>query len=551
MRDRKYWWVSQGDSFEQARKENYLWAPQGDKRGRAWFYWENVSKVKAGDVIFHYVDGAIRAVSVATADGAPTGRVVREGGYTGKGWRANVEIHELAQPVAIQHIGPRLQALNLEKGPINRNGNASPGYLYELPDDAVESIVEPMSLSGLPKTLVDLLAEWKLASDPADVPLAQIVDAFYRSLSQAGMRATPSLAQRFIASLLAKRFLILGGLSGSGKTQLALAFARWVSPDVGCYAVVAVGADWTSNENIVGYPDRLGGGYVRTPALQLFLRARENPAVPHVLILDEMNLSHVERYFADVLSAIESGEPMSLHSGPGMLDGVPPQIVLPGNLIILGTVNSDETTVAFSPKVLDRANVIEFRASSQAMADFLEQPDLAVDLDTLTEAGRAYGGALVGASNREFIALDEGVRACLNNELKLIFDVLAQHNAEFGFRVVKEMTRFVHFFLQIAQTPDAEALAVALDAQLMQKILPRLNGARGKLGPVVWALSLLCREVRPSFDEMVQQSRAQEGDDPVTAWRTGVPMRYPMSAEKLARLWMALDQNGFVAFMEA
>ncbi len=385
MQQRQYWWVSQGATFEQSIKDSYIWAPQGDKRGRAWFYWENVSKVKKGDVIFHYADGYIRAVSVATGDGQATGRMVREGGYSSKGWRANVELHELAEPVAMQHIGPRLQALNIEKGPINRNGNASPGYLYELPEDAVESIVEPMSLNGLSKELANLLAEWKLTQSRRDVPLARVAEAFHQQLVRAGLSVSPSLTQRVIASLLTKRFIILAGLSGSGKTKLAQAFARWVAPNPGCYAVVAVGADWTSNENIVGYADRLNGGYVQTPTLQLLLRARDNPDAPHVLILDEMNLSHVERYFADVLSAIESGEPMTLHTGLAMLDGVPPQIALPPNLFIVGTVNADETTYAFSPKVLDRANVIEFRATAQAMADFLNQPNIAVDLGVLAE----------------------------------------------------------------------------------------------------------------------------------------------------------------------
>jgi len=556
MQQRHYWWVSQGATFEQSIKDSYIWAPQGDKRGRAWFYWENVSKVKAGDVIFHYAEGAIRAVSVATGDGQATGRMVREGGYSSKGWRANVELHELAEPVSMQHIGPRLQALNIEKGPINRNGNASPGYLYELPEDAVESIVEPMNLNGLSKELADLLAEWKVSPSHEDVPLSQIADAFHQQLVQAGMSVSPSLAQRFIAALLAKRFLILAGLSGSGKTKLAQAFARWVTPNAGCCAVVAVGADWTSNDNIVGYADRLNGGYVKTPALQLLLRARDDADVPHVLILDEMNLSHVERYFADVLSAIESGEPMTLHTGPAIIDGVPPQIALPSNLFIIGTVNVDETTYLFSPKVLDRANVIEFRASAEAMADFLDQPSIAVDLDMLTETGKAFGGTLIDASNHEAIEMDDAVRARLNAELKLIFDALAQHNAEFGFRAAKEITRFVYFYLQVtrtsgvSETPEVSAVA-AIDAQLMQKILPRLNGARGKLGPVLWALALVCHAERPSLDEIVRQAREQDGDDPATAWRSGVPMRYPTSAEKLARLWTTLDQNGFVSFMEA
>ncbi|MBK8648590.1 MAG: hypothetical protein IPN16_19005 [Gemmatimonadetes bacterium] len=77
------------------------------------------------------------------------------------------------------------------------------------------------------------------------------------------------------------------------------------------YSVVPVGADWTGSENVVGYPDGLDPTrYVSTAALDLILSAKENERAPHFLVLDEMNLSHVERYFADVLSAIESDEPL-------------------------------------------------------------------------------------------------------------------------------------------------------------------------------------------------------------------------------------------------
>ena len=146
------------------------------------------------------------------------------------------------------------------------------------------------------------------------------------------------------------------------------------------YVVVSVGADWTSNENIIGYPDGLNSkSYVSRPALNLIRSATEpqNRDIPHFLILDEMNLSHVERYFADVLSVIESDEPMHLYSGdPRTADGrsLPHDLKFPPNLFVIGTVNVDETTYAFSPKVLDRANVIEFRMTRDDVDAFLQNP---------------------------------------------------------------------------------------------------------------------------------------------------------------------------------
>src|SRR5450759_1472246 len=139
----------------------------------------------------------------------------------------------------------------------------------------------------------------------------------YTNLNQAGLRVSKSLLARFGASLLAKRFLILTGLSGSGKTKLAHAFASWLTESEEHYRLVAVGADWTTNENVVGYQDALHPNIYRKPSnglLEVILRAAVDAERPYLLILDEMNLSHVERYFADILSAIETRQEIALHS---------------------------------------------------------------------------------------------------------------------------------------------------------------------------------------------------------------------------------------------
>src|SRR5262249_31109324 len=152
------------------------------------------------------------------------------------------------------------------------------------------------------------------------------------------------------AALLARRFLVLTGLSGSGKTKLAEAFARWLTPRTGAspstyYKIIPVGADWTSSEQVLGYADALNPKrYELRPTLELLLHAADHtrPEMPHVLILDEMNLSHIERYFSEFLSVMETGAPIELYSGPSR-DSAPPSVILPRNLFIAGTVNVDET----------------------------------------------------------------------------------------------------------------------------------------------------------------------------------------------------------------
>ena len=137
------------------------------------------------------------------------------------------------------------------------------------------------------------------------------VGDFISSLLIANLSFPKTLPYRFISALQTKPFVILTGLSGSGKTKLAEAFSLWISESDSQYCMIAVGADWTNREPLLGYPNALEEGKYIKPdsgALDVILRAIDNPAKPYFLILDEMNMSHVERYFADFLSAMESAD---------------------------------------------------------------------------------------------------------------------------------------------------------------------------------------------------------------------------------------------------
>lgn len=318
-----------------------------------------------------------------------------------------------------------------------------------------------------------------------------IADKAFQDFETAHLKFDKELLRRFSSSLLAKRFLILTGLSGSGKTILARAFATWLTESKDQYRMVAVGADWTSSENILGYLDALQDNIYRKPAngaLELILRAEDDPDQPYFLILDEMNLSHVERYFADILSAIESGQEIALHSASSEIDGVPTRVALPENLFIIGTVNVDETTYMFSPKVLDRANVIEFRATANDIAAFLDAPSR-VDLDTLANKGATFGLDFVTEASTE-ASLDGTTAAELKARLAEIFGALAPIGAEFGFRTAYEITRFTHFHAKL--TGEDWQFKDALDAQVLQKLLPKLHGSERRLGPVLKALEAFC-----------------------------------------------------------
>jgi MoxR-like ATPase len=414
--------------------------------------------------------------------------------------------------------------------------------------------------------------------------VSELVSSFTGLTAQetAGLRVQKELFLRFASALGSKRFLILSGLAGSGKTKLAQAFARWLTPvsDDGeqeACVVVPVGADWTGSDAVLGYPDGLDSTrYVTRPALELIQRAMaaEGDGTPHFLILDEMNLSHVERYFADLLSLIESGDTTRLYQPEKDEDGnvcfrsdVDPVLRLPSNLFIIGTVNVDETTYMFSPKVLDRANVIEFRADRDDMKDFLKKPRTP-DLDAFNEQGKGFGPAYVLESGKQ-LTVPVGIADVFEKEMLLFFDLLAEHNAEFGFRVGNEAARFMHFYRVLAGKEESSAdwFDEAMDAVIVQKLLPKLHGSRTKLEGLLWSLAYACGAARGADAKafLAECRKAGKAEDEKTHSPESVyavlkqknpeePLkdaRYKLSFDKILRMYRKLIRDQFVTFAEA
>ena len=135
----------------------------------------------------------------------------------------------------------------------------------------------------------------------------------------------------------------------------------------------------------------------------------------------------------------------------------------------------------FSPKVLDRANVIEFRMARAELAAFLAAPRSPA-MDALNGRGSGFGAAFVGEVAKSLTA-PAAVRALFEAESLLFFDLLRDHNAEFGFRVANEAARFLHFYRLIGGYEEADAawFNAAMDAVIVQKFLPKLHGSRPKL----------------------------------------------------------------------
>lgn len=361
--------------------------------------------------------------------------------------------------------------------------------------------------------------------------------AFYEQAVASGLQIDSDLVLRFIAALIAKPFVILTGLSGAGKTRLAQAFAQWLCETESQVCLVPVGADWTNREPLLGFPNALEPGqYVKPESgvVDLLISAQTDSGKPYFLILDEMNLSHVERYFADFLSGMESGEPIRLHNGAAGL--VPAHVRVPPNLFIVGTVNIDETTYMFSPKVLDRASVIEFGISRDEMRAFLKSEGKS-EPDNLVAMGAGAAEAFVEMARG--VALGSPVRERLSDELLALFEILKPAGAEFGYRTAAEILRFAAVIHELgAKWP----LQKVMDAALMQKLLPKIYGSRRKLEPVLKALGRRCLVNPELLDDYLANKKELPGPEAV---------HYPAALDKIRRIYRNLIDHGFASYAEA
>jgi len=366
---------------------------------------------------------------------------------------------------------------------------------------------------------------------------------FKKSLQESGLLLQDKTIVRFIASLLTKPFVILSGLSGSGKTKLAQAFAQWICQDDSQYCIVPVGADWTNREPLLGYPNALKTDEYIKPdggTLDVIIEANNHPELPYFLILDEMNLSHVERYFADFLSVMESKGEISLCSEGSVNNGVPAKLQLPSNLFIIGTVNIDETTYIFSPKVLDRANAIEFRVTKDEIENFLYSHKN-VDMSKLITQGASMAKSFLEmAENDQF---EEQNLTETHKTLISFFEQLKKTGAEFGYRGAHEIIRLIN---QLAVINSELSANEKIDIAIMQKLLPKLHGSRRKLCPVLITLGGFC-VVSEKIESVEKDVFANNEFD----FEKNEGVKYPLSLEKISRMHRSAIDNGFASYAEA
>lgn len=316
------------------------------------------------------------------------------------------------------------------------------------------------------------------------------------ALAGAGIKFDTPLVEQLHAGLWAhpvRHFAVLSGISGSGKTQLALKYALALT---GCeqttatnyVRVIPVLPGWYDPGPLLGYVNPLQEtSYRSAPFLELMLRAVDDPTHPYVAVLDEMNLSHPEQYLAPLLSAMETHGWLDLHQLGQDAISVPARVQYPANLAIIGTLNMDETTHGLSDKVLDRAYTLEFW-----------------DIDV--EGFRGWSTAELPTE------LKERTRAVLTGLGK----ALSPARLHFGWRTIDDVVRHMEFMATGSPTSGD-----TLDAVIYAKVLPKLRG-----------------DANSRFQNALQETRKVLGEHGLTRCERKVKeMQEDLKQSGSARFW--------------
>ena len=429
------------------------------------------------------------------------------------------------------------------------------------------STLDPVD-SGIANQLDLYLAGKARYDPPVDKWKGDWRHVYSRVFEAEGLHYTLWQQAVFFTALQTKGFVILSGISGTGKTKIAQAFAGALPSPADGRAIefLTVRPDWRDSKSLIGYHNPITDRYEWTPFLRFLMRAVQSWEVGDGLawfvILDEMNLAHVEHYFAELLSIIESGRDAegwsreAIRLGERHDDDAPPaEIKLPPNLAIIGTVNLDETTHAFSPKVLDRAFAMEL--SEVSFEQY--QPGAIKTGAALTEPER-HALLLAFSNGGTFSRIDRarvgdlvGRHPNLRDWLQTLNGLLRPFHMHFGYRVFDEVLAFVdhaernRLFVSIAG--DERALEAAFDAAVQMKILPKFHGSRQRLEEPLIALIAWCQDPSsPDRGQIREIIRDAKNAETMEAQLARLPHRFEHTANRAIRLLWSAHVEGFAAF---
>lgn len=268
--------------------------------------------------------------------------------------------------------------------------------------------------------------------------------------------------------LKTRPFVILAGLSGTGKSKLSQLYAEALGHTVqnNRYLRMAVRPSWNDDRFLLGYFNTLTGDYVTEPAVEFVIQSEKDRENLYFFCLDEMNLAHVEYYFSQFLSALEeeNSADRRIHLYSQVIEkrlieqkktlDVDRIVLVPNNLLFTGTINVDETTQSLSDKVIDRANTIEFFEVDLSRVP-TKQP-IPDPIRISTSTWRSYHASEPDSTSR--------------SQVVEISKILNKSNLGLGYRVLREIEMY------IANSKGLLDPLTAFDLQIKQRVLPRVRG---------------------------------------------------------------------------
>ncbi|MEW9701943.1 McrB family protein [Paenibacillus sp. SI8] len=555
------WWVNQGATIATEKAEGILWAPIQNAKGRTMHHWETMKEVKKGDIILHYANKELRYVSQVQE---ATVTAPKPGSLAGSSWQeqgrmVRTEYFALTPSIPLQLFNQQLMKLNILKGPLHSVGGVNQGYLFRFTVQGLQVVQKQSPNSNWPSFTMLQEAE----SSPkvviplqiiGDVEIRGVVNQIKAFIQQKGFHFPDQLIENYYLSLKTKPFVILAGISGTGKTKLVKLFAEALGAtgENGQFNLIPVRPDWSDPSDLIGYKD-LSGKFKPGRMTEVLAEAAlpENRHKPYFICLDEMNLARVEHYFSDLLSLLETQQ---WHDGKivtealisnGSLDRIEDQeafgdLAIPENVYIIGTVNMDETTHPFSKKVLDRANTLEFNYINLKQLPWLDVEDQ--EASDLTVVNQLF----IRADYLNLVDVDLGYKELVvraTDKLVTINNILEEIHAHVGFRIRDT----VCFYLIYSQRFGLLSEDEAFDLQLFQKILPRIQGSHSSVKRVL--LKLLKESLEGGNFNLTDLM--EDPSSLYSKWGSGKtppPAKYPQSARKLAFMLRRLEEDGFTSF---
>ena len=355
-----------------------------------------------------------------------------------------------------------------------------------------------------------------------------IINKVENYIKNQGYNYTYNQLSNLYLSLKTKPFTILAGISGTGKSKIIKLLADSINAN---YTLISVRPDWNDATEILGYKN-LDDKFIKGQLTKTILKAQQNKNKPHLICLDEMNLARVEYYLSDYLSIIESRKKVGKDIITDNIvqyqeDNENISLHIPDNLYLIGTVNMDDTTFQFSRKVLDRANTIEF---SDVDLDnlFFETNEKVESLNVSNDFLKTtYLKTMdIEPEYREYAKE-------VNKKIIEINEILKKSQKQFAYRVRDEIL----FYMIENKKADLLDEDTAFDYQIMQKILPAINGSEQSVYQVL--IDLLNFILETNDIETVEE--AENHLETTT-------VKYENSAKKIIYMLKGYQNDGYVSY---